>query len=714
MALTVTPALALLLLSGAPLERRESPLVGWLQRGYTAVLARVVQQPRRAYPALGVIALVGLAAVPRLGGGPVLPSLQDRNLLIHWEGAPGTSQPEMDRITARATRELRAIPGVRNVGAHVGRAVTSDQVVGANAGEIWLSLGPTADYTATVAAVRDVVDGYPGLHRSLLTYPQEKVREVRTGADQPLVVRVYGQDLGVLHSKAEEVRQLLSKVSGVVDPHLDLEADEPTVEIEVNLAAARHYGIKPGDVRRAAATLLSGLGAGSLYEQQKVFEVVVRGTPSTRNSLTSIRGLLIDTPGGGHVRLGDVAQVRIRPSPNVIRHNDVSRRIDVGAGVHGRALGAVTHDVQRRLREVRFPLEYHAEVLGGGGYAQRQDAQGRWLGAAVAAAVLAFLLLQAAFGSWRLASVLFLTLPLALVGGVVAAVVAARGISSAELLVGLLAVLGIAVRNGVLLIGHYQRLQRQEGGAPGPELVLRGSRERLAPVLMTALATGLALLPFVVSGSIPGHETVHPLAVVIEGGLVTSTLFSLFVLPFLYLRCAPRPQGNRARPGSPWTSTALLVVGLVCSLGLSACAQASGSSENGGDGGKQAKIERIAGTDLSRVTLSRRAEERLGIRTTPVREAGTPPAQAATAVGKGGKAVAAGRKVVPYAAVLYDSHGVAWVYTNPAPRTFVRRRITVDYIQGNLAVLSDGPPAGTAVVTVGAAELLGAELGVGE
>src|SRR6266540_1430089 len=532
-ALTVTPALALLLYGDRTVARRPSPLTARLQRGYTVALSRFVARWRRAYPVVGVIALAGLLAAPQLGSGPLVPPLQDRDLLIRWEGAPAASRPEMDRITALATHELRSVPGVSAVGAHVGRAVTSDQVVEVNAGELWVNIAPSADYQATVSAIRRVVDGYPGLRDSVLTYPQERIDEAQGGAANALTVRVYGQDLGVLRSKAEEVRNLLAHTDGVVAPRLDVPPDEPTVEIEVNLAEAQRHGIKPGDVRRAAATLLSGLEAGSLFEEQKIFEVVVRGTPSTGHSLNSIRDLLIDTPSGGHVRLGQVAQVRIRPDPNVIEHDDVSRRIDVAAGVRGRSTSAVAGDVKRGLATIPMPLEYHAELLGRD--SNRQDPLGRSVGVGIAAAVLVFLLLQAAFGSWRLATLLFMTLLLSLVGGVAAAAVAGQ-ISSLALLAGLFTVLAIATRNGLVLLRRYQQLERDEGAPFGPGLVLRGSRERLVPIVLTALATVLALLPFLVFGSRPGLETVRPLAVVVVGGLVTSTLVSLFIVPLAYLR----------------------------------------------------------------------------------------------------------------------------------------------------------------------------------
>jgi CzcA family heavy metal efflux pump len=539
-ALTVTPALSVLLLSRTPRERGESPLVLRLQRGYESVLSRIVHRPHPAYVVAGVLVLAGIAAAPHLRQS-LLPTFKETQLLIRWDGAPGTSLPEMNRITRLATRELRSVEGVRNVGAHVGRAVTADQVVGVNSGEIWATIDPSADYDTTVASVKKAVAGYPGISRTVHTYSNERVREVLPGADADVLVRIYGEDLSVLGTKANEVRHVISGVDGLVDEHVRLPAKEPTLEIKVNLAAADHYGIKPGDVRRAAATLLSGIAVGSLYQDQKVFDVVVWGTPETRSSLTSIRQLLIDTPEGGHVRLGQVADVRIVASPAVIRRQAVSRYIDVAANVSGRDLGAAVRDVKRALEQVDFALEFHPEVIAAEG-----QPQGRLISIGLAAAIGILLLLQAVFGSWRLATLSLLTLPIAVVGGVLAAAADGRTLSFGSYL-GLFAVFGLAARNGILLINHYRRLEQGEGEGFGPQLILRGAGERLSPVLMTATAAALALLPLVIAGPIAGFEIVHPLAVVVVGGLVTSTLLNLFILPPLYLRFGSSPEPEAAR-----------------------------------------------------------------------------------------------------------------------------------------------------------------------
>jgi Cu/Ag efflux pump CusA len=544
-ALTVTPALCLLLLRNVPLERCESPLLRWLQRGYEALLGRIIRILRPAFLVTGVLAtsalaLVGFAVLPALGT-PMLPSFKEPDVMIQWQAPPGTSYPEMARITTLASRELRSIPGVRNVAANVGRAVLGDQVVDVNSAQLVVSIDPAADYDTTVATIRKVVRGYPGIRSDVQNYLKETTRQVLTGSSDDIVVRISGPDLGVLRSKAEEVRQALSQINGAADVHTELQVEQPQVDIEVDLAKAQRYGLKPGDVRRAASTLVAGIDAGSLFEEQKVFQVVVWGTPQTRHSLSSIRDLLIDTPSGGQVRLGDVADVRILPTPNLIQHETVSRRIDVGLSVRGRNPDTVVSDIQQHLQAIKFPLEYHAAVLGE--YQERQADQRSLLIFGIGAAIGIFLLLQAAFGSWRLATLAFFTLPSALVGGVLAAF-ATGGVISFAALVGFFTVFGIAARNAITLIKHYQRLEQHEGEPFGPGLVLRGARERMAPILMTALAVGLALVPLAITGNIPGQEIARPMAIVILGGLVTSTALNLFIVPSLYLRFRAKSQAG--------------------------------------------------------------------------------------------------------------------------------------------------------------------------
>jgi len=531
-ALTVTPAFALLLLRGAHIERRTSPLVTWLQKAYTGGLSRIIARPVAAFTVFGLVTILGVTVYPHLGQS-LFPNFRERDFLIHWVAPPGTSTAAMERSTTRISRELLAIPGVQSAGAHIGQALLGEEVAGVNLGEIWVSLTPNADYSTTLDRITSVTNGYPGLYREVQTYLDERIQEVLTGGKEPIIVRTYGEDLKTLRAKSDQILALVSSVPGVVDAHRDISSDIPQANVTVNLAKADRYGLKPGDVRRDAATLVAGEEVGDIFRAGRAYDVVVWSPQASRHSFSDIENLPIDLPSGGRIRLGEVATVALAPNPNAIDRQGDSRYLDVGAGVSGRDLGSVVNDINHKLASVRLDRGYHVELLGE--YQERQAAQSRLLESAVIAAVLILLLLQASFRKWRLAVLTFLTLPMALVGGVLAAWLAG-GIVSLGSLVGFFTVFGIAARNGILLINHCQHLEEHEGMRFGRELVLRGARERLAPILMTSLATGLALVPLVALGMRPGHEIEHPLAVVILGGLVTSTLLNLFIVPSLYLK----------------------------------------------------------------------------------------------------------------------------------------------------------------------------------
>ncbi|MBI5943167.1 MAG: efflux RND transporter permease subunit [Chloroflexi bacterium] len=531
-ALTVTPAMVLILLSNAPIEHRQSPVIPWLHRIYDRVLEKTLHAPRLAYATIAVIVVAGLGVIPSLGQ-ELLPSFKERDFLMHWITKPGTSQPEMWRITAKACNELMTIPGVRNCGSHIGQAMMADEPYGIYFTENWISIDPKVDYDQTLAKVQEVVDGYPGLIRDVQTYLKERIREVLTGSSDTIVVRIYGPELDVLRSKSEVVLAALEGIDGIVDLKKEAHVDVPQVNIEVDLAAAQQHGLKPGDIRRAAAFLLQGEEVGDLFVGGKTYDVNVWSTPSSRDSLNDIENLLIDTPDGGRVRLADVASVSIVAAPNVIEREGESRKTDVSANVSGRDLGSVAEEVEDALEKIQFPLGYHAELFGE--YAEREAAEQQLFLAGAVAVIAIFFLLVTSFENLRLATLTFFTLPWALVGGILAAFFS-NGVLSLGSLVGLLTILGIATRNGIMMISHFQHLEEVEGEPFGPQLVMRGARERIAPIMMTALTTGLALVPLVIAGNIPGQEIEYPMAIVILGGLVTSTLLNLLVVPTLYLR----------------------------------------------------------------------------------------------------------------------------------------------------------------------------------
>ena len=530
-ALTVTPALSLLLLPTAPLEEKEPPIAAKLKLRYANWLPRMFGRHRLAMGILAALFLVAGIVYPLLAE-EFLPRFKERDFLMHWVMKPGASLPAMNRVTIAASKELRAIPGVRNFGAHVGRAEVADEVVGINFTELWISIDEEADYDETLDLVQEVVDGYPGLYRDVLTYLKERIKEVLTGSSASVVVRIFGPDLEELRTQAALVGAKIGGVEGVVDLKVEPQVEIPQIEVTVDLTRAQHHGLTPGGVRRNAQTLVLGTKVGEIYEQQKIFDVVVWGAPHVRRDLTTLKRMELPTPRGDLIPLDAVADVRIGPAPNSIKREGASRRIDVGFHVKDRDLGAVVGDVEALLETIPFPTGFHPEVLGE--YAEREAASSRIFTLGLLSVFGIVLILFTAFGSVRLTTLMFLTLPFALVGGVLAALLTG-GVLSLGSLVGFVTVLGIAARNGIMLLSHYQHLEDEEGMAFGPALVLRGSVERLAPILMTVLTTSLALIPLVVAGEQPGHEIEHPMAVVILGGLVTSTVLNLVFVPALYL-----------------------------------------------------------------------------------------------------------------------------------------------------------------------------------
>ncbi|MBI3864722.1 MAG: efflux RND transporter permease subunit [Planctomycetia bacterium] len=557
-ALTVTPALSLMLLPGAGHRRHEAPLTQWLKSAYARVLPYFLSRPQQSLAFLAVMFVVTFASVLRLGE-EYLPHFRETDFLMHWVEKPGTSLDAMRRITASASKELRSVPGVRNFGSHIGRAEVADEVVGPNFTELWISIYEDVPYEATVGTIQNVVDGYPGLKRDLLTYLKEAIKEVLTGSGGSIVVRIFGPDLTVLRSKAQDVKKVMEGVEGVTTLQVESQVLVPQLQVRLRPDAAARFGLTGGQVRRAVDTLVKGTKVGEVYYNQMSFDTVVWGVPEIRNDISAICRLPIDLPQGGYVPLADVADVEIAPAPNEIKREKASRRIDITCNVQGRDLGSVAREIQKLVSDpgkVAFDTGYFPEFLGE--YRARAESQRRLFLLAALSLVGIFLLLQLDFRSWKLAFLVLFTIPFALVGGV-AGTWLQGGVLSLGSLVGFVTVLGIAARNGIMLVSHYRHLEEKEGQPFGVELVLRGSEERLAPILMTALATGLALVPLIVGGNKPGHEIEYPMAVVILGGLITSTVLNLFLLPPLYAAYgritapegeAPANLGNLFRPPS--------------------------------------------------------------------------------------------------------------------------------------------------------------------
>jgi CzcA family heavy metal efflux pump len=530
-ALTVTPALSLLLLTGATERQRESPLVRILKAGYQAILPAMAGRPGWAVSILVVAFAATGWAVMGLGE-EFLPDFQENDFLMHWIEKPGTSLEAMRRITVNVSKELRSVGEVRNFGSHIGRAEVADEVVGPNFTELWISVDPKADHKPTLKKIEKIVAGYPGLYQDVLTYLKERIKEVLTGAGATVVVRVFGPDMDVLRAKAQEIATVMGTVDGVANLKVEQQLLVPQLDVRLRPEAAARLGLTAGDVRRAATTLIKGLKVGELYRDQKIFDVFVWGAENIRNDISKLSSLPIETPLGTHIPLADAAEITLVPAPNEIKREGASRRIDVTCNVQGRDLGSVAREVEKRVRALDFEREYHPEFLGE--FAAREESRRRLMALSVLSLLGILLIIHADFRSLRLTALVALTLPFALIGGVVGAV-SSGGVLSLGSLVGFVTVLGIAARNGIMLVSHYRHLELEEGEPFGLPLVVRGSAERLAPILMTALATGLALVPLAWAGNKPGHEIEHPMAVVILGGLVTSTLLNLCFMPALYL-----------------------------------------------------------------------------------------------------------------------------------------------------------------------------------
>jgi Cu/Ag efflux pump CusA len=541
-ALTVTPALVLILLSNAPIRERMSPILPPLHHWYERILRGTLKVPSMAYLAT-VALLVGGIYIWPLMGQELLPSFKERDFLMHWLGKPGTSHPEMMRSSVLACNELRSIDGVRNCGTHIGQALLMDEVYGIYFAEHWVSVDPSVDYDETLAKIQATVDGYVGFYTDVQTYLKERIREVLTGSSHPVVIRLYGEDLNILRAKAAEIEEQLLQIEALHDQHVEYLVDIPQIQIKVDLDKAQTVGIKPGDVRRTAAYLMAGEEAGDIHSGRSAYDVNVWSVPATRHSLSSIQNMPIDLPAGGTIPLKEIAAINIAPVPNAINRENQARRINIEADVKdGYDLGATMAQVDQALKAVEYPLGYFPVVLGD--YVERQNATSRIYWAGLAACLVIFFLLRVSLGSWRLAGMSFISLPMAMVGGVLAAYLFSDAVLSLGSLVGFLTILGVAARNGIMLISHYQHLEEEEGVPFGLGLVMQGARERIAPIMMTALTAGLALVPLVVAGDIPGHEIEHPMAIVILGGLLTSTLVNLFIVPALYLLLGRRKSAS--------------------------------------------------------------------------------------------------------------------------------------------------------------------------
>jgi CzcA family heavy metal efflux pump len=537
-ALTITPALALILLPPTARKHGDAPLVRATKWFYRRILAVALARPVVVLLATLLLFAVGIASFFVGLKEQYLPRFQESDFLLHWIAKPGTGIDFMREDIIRVSKELRRETAVKQFGSHIARAEIGEEVVGPNFAELWISLGQDVEnYDAARQKIEAVTARHAGIEHDLLTYLQERIKEVLSGAGASVVIRTYGPDLAVLRRKGEQIRTAIADIAdadgqpALADLRVESQVLVPQVELLLDPDRLDHYGLTAARVVDAVTTLLNGAKVGQIHQDQKTFDLVVRGHPDILKTWPDLKQLDLDLPSQqGTVRLGAVAQIRLVNAPNVVRHDKASRCIDVLCNLRGSDLKSVTAEIKRRLE----PLQqegYRFELLGE--YQARAENQRKLLLLGGLAVLGIAVLLYMDFRSLLLTVIVLLTLPFALIGSV-AAVWLTGGVVSLGSLVGFVTVLGIAARNGIMMMSHYRHLQLQEGVPFGRQLIVQGAEERVSPVLMTALAAGLGLLPLAISGNQPGYEVEYPMAVVILGGLATSTLLNLVVLPVVY------------------------------------------------------------------------------------------------------------------------------------------------------------------------------------
>ena len=528
---TVTPALCLMLLPAAARKRTgEPPVVRALQRLYRPTIRLVVRWPR-VVVGLGCIALVGAVLSFPFMGRTFLPEFNEGTLVINSVTLPGTSLMDSDVLGTMIEQIALDEPEVVATSRRTGRAEMSEHAQGANESEIDVvyQLGERSreDFLESLRANLTLVPG------TTITIGQplgHRIDHMLSGTRAAIAIKVFGPDLGTLRELARQIRDSVEGTSGLVDLQVEQQAHVPQLQVSVDREALYRYGASAKEVLEQVEAAVGGRIVGQIREGDRVFNLVVRLVDDARDDPDVIMRLPVRTQRG-LIPLGQLASVREERGPNLVNRENGQRKIVVSANVAGRDVGSVVDELRQRIDAgVDLPADYFVQF--GGQFESQQRAARTISLASLLAFALIGLLLHMAFGSWRASTVVMLSLPLSLIGGV-ATIFATGGVLSIASLVGLVTLFGIAARNGILLVARYRDLTAAGRGLE--EVVREGSVDRLAPILMTALTTGLALIPLALGGGEPGNEIQTPLAQVVLGGLLTSTALSLVVLPAAYM-----------------------------------------------------------------------------------------------------------------------------------------------------------------------------------
>jgi len=536
-AIVVTPALCFAFLPNAASIQRGHD--GWLarvlKRAFARLLPPVLDHPVPVISAALLLLTVSILALTRTGTS-FLPDFHEGSLTVQANTLPGTSLAKSNEIGTRVERILMAQPEVVATARRTGRAEYDEHVQGVEAAEIDVGLREgSRSRDALLAELRREFSTLPGTNVTIGQPISHRIDHMLSGTRANIAVKVFGDDLVTLRRLGEGVRAAMSTVPGVVDLSLEQQMDIPFVRFILNRSMIARYGLRPGDVAAAIETSFAGATVGRIFDRGTAFDLVVKlDSSAAAADFDRVSDLPIDTPTGAVVAVRLLADVRREQGPNMVLRENVQRRIVISSNVAGRDLGSVVTDIQAAVAQaVPMPMGYRVEY--GGQFESEEAASQRLLGLGVLVIAGLFMLLVLAFGRARDAVVVMVNLPLALIGGVVG-VFLAGGVLNVATTIGFITLFGIATRNGIMLISHIRNLITVEGVSDVRVAVERGARERLIPILMTAMAAGLALIPLALSGGKSGSEIQTPMAVVILCGLITSTLLNMFVVPALYLR----------------------------------------------------------------------------------------------------------------------------------------------------------------------------------
>jgi CzcA family heavy metal efflux pump len=534
-ALTVTPALSMILLSQRRLREQEPALIHWMKRHYISILEQIERMPGLVIGFAVVATICGLATVP-LFSTSFLPELHEGHYIVHMISVPGTSLDESLQRGRQVTAALAKLPFVRAVGQRVGRAELADDTWGPFYSEMEVDLKPLSgkEEEAAQAEIRKTLAHLSGLSFSIETFLTERIQETISGYTASVVANIYGTDLSQLDEEAEQVRRVLSSIPGARDVQMQAPPGTPEIAVDLNIPELQHWGFDPVSVLQDIHTAYEGEQVGDVYEGNRVFDVDVILPPSMRKREDSVSQLRLRNPEGIYVPLGQLANVYEAPGRYSVLHEGARRVQTVTLNVAGNNVGAFVRNAQQQIAsKVKLAPGDYLQFTG----TAEAEAQARrdLVVHSLLAALGIVLLLWVVLMNGRNLLLVLANLPFALVGGVLA-VFARGGMLSLGAMIGFVTLFGITIRNSIMLISHYEHLVSVEGRQWGYQTAIDGASERLAPILMTALVTALGLLPLALRSNSPGQEIEGPLAIVILGGLVTSTALNLLVLPTLALR----------------------------------------------------------------------------------------------------------------------------------------------------------------------------------